>query len=745
MNTYDLALIQNSKYIDMLFTYKSDEDFCIGDILMVNFGLGNKLVEGIVVYKNKSDVAKNTKTVISKLENTYSLNKSQVDTALFIRNEYICSYYEAFKLFTSPSGYTKLSENYSLNIDVVDKEKLKDLVQSTRKNAKNKLKFLNILSEYESISQIAIEEMLAIKVAKYIEELSNLNIINTSKVKVFTRNNFLKDKKKDIKLNSEQEYVLNAIKQIYEKDENKSVLLHGITGSGKTQVYIQIIKHMISLGKTAIILVPEISLTMQTISRFASEFDEDLAIIHSNLTKREKFEQWLKIKNKVSKIVIGARSALFSPVEDLGTIIIDECHDDAYKSEQSPKYDSIELADYIAKQNNALLILATATPSITQYHMAISQKKYHLFKLLNRANNKPLPKVIIVNMLEEMKNGNRFEISKKLEVEMKKVLTKKNQVILFLNKRGYSNQLTCDNCGYVPKCENCDISLTYHKLSNTYKCHYCNYEVNSFTLCPSCNEGHFMMLGTGTQKIESQVKILFPFANIFRMDKDVSKEKGMSEKILSDFKNTPSSVLIGTQMIGKGHDFPKVSLVGVINADQGINSPDYKAFERSYNIIEQVGGRAGRGLEEGMVFIQTYSYSNSILYYLKTHNYEDFYKDEIEKRQIFKYEPFGNIIRLIVSSQDDKSAFSSSMKIKDALNFYNKTKLCSKLKIYEPSPCIIKKIEKKYRYQIVIRSDNQTISTAKKMINYTLTAKRKIVLTSDNVSVSIDVNPDNML
>ncbi|MGP1411908.1 MAG: replication restart helicase PriA [Peptoanaerobacter stomatis] len=745
MNTYDLSLIQQSKYIDMLFTYKSDNDYNIGDIVIVPFGIGNKVIEGIIIYKNKSEVTNKTKEIISALEHTYSLTQKQIDTAIFIRDNYMCSYYEAFKLFTSPSKYTKLSEHYTINITLNDKEKLQELIKNTRKNAKNKLSFLNAIAQYENITKPVLEEMLDIKTNSYINELEQLNIITTSKLTVFSKNKFTKNKKQDIKLNAEQATIFNSIKNIYDTEPNKSVLLHGITGSGKTQVYIEIIKYLLSKQKTAIILVPEISLTIQTISRFSNEFDEDIAIIHSNLTKREKFEQWLKIKNKISKIVIGARSALFSPLEDIGVIIIDECHDEAYKSEQSPKYDTIEVANKIAKQNDALLILATATPSITQYYEASKLKKYHLFKLLNRANNKPLPQVVIVNMLEEMKNGNNLDLSKTLQLEMKRELAKGNSIILFLNKRGYSNQLTCDNCGYVPKCENCDISLTYHKTTHSYKCHYCGYEVSAFSSCPKCNEGHFMMLGTGTQKIENQVKQLFPSANIFRMDKDTSKEKGMSEKILTDFRNTSQSVLIGTQMIGKGHDFPKVSLVGVINADQGINSPDYKALERSYNIIEQVGGRAGRGSDDGTVIIQTFSHSNSLLFFLKNHNYDAFYQDELEKRQIFRYEPFGNLIRITVSSIDEKTAFSSAIKVKEALTFYNNTKLSTKLKIYDVSPCLITRIEQKYRYQIVLRSDNETLSTAKKMINYTLTAKRKIVLSSDNVSVSIDVNPDNML
>lgn len=741
MNTYDLSLMQNSKYIDNLYTYKSEEEFDIGDIVLVDFGMGKKIVEGIVVRKNHSPLNPKTKEIISGLENTYSLNKIQVDTAIFIRQNYMSTYYESFKLFTSPSNYTKLSENFDLIIKVKNEEKLEDIIQSTRKNAKTKLSFLKALQTYPIIEKSILSQMLDVKVDKYINELEEEDVITVKKVRIYAKNNFVKEEIEEIALNEEQSYVYN---KILEQREKKPILLHGVTGSGKTKVYINLVKEILKKGKNAVILVPEISLTMQTIKRFVDEFDEDIAVIHSNLTKREKFEQWLKIKSKVSKIVIGARSALFSPLEDIGIIIIDECHDDAYRSEMSPKYDTIEVADFIAQKYDAHLILASATPSISQFYRA-KEGSYYIFSLKKRANEKPLPRVEIVNMLEDMKSGNKLELSTKLQLEMKRELAKGNQVILFLNKRGYSNQLTCDNCGYVPKCENCDISLTYHKTTNSYKCHYCNFETIAFRTCPKCHDGNFIYMGSGTQKIETQVKNLFPSAEVFRMDRDTTMQKGENEKILTKFRNTPRSVLIGTQMIGKGHDFPNVSLVGIINADQGIYAPDYKALERSYNILEQVGGRAGRGDEEGSVIIQTFSNTNSLLYYLKTHSYEDFYEDEIEKRKIFKYEPFGNIIRLIISSADDEQAQKTSYKIRDAIKFYNETRLNSALKIYEPSTCSITRIDNKFRYQIVIRVDNENLFKCKTMINYVLTQKRKVVLTNDSISVSVDVNPDNML
>lgn len=751
---YDVALDNKSRYVDALFTYKSDSDLKIGDVVLVPFGMANKETIAIVVREHDGEKAiPRLKSIIMKIENAQDLTQTDVQTALFIKDEYMCSYYDALRLFLPPSGYGKRHENYTVNIELAkDKnQEFEEYFAGVRKNAKNKLLFLNELKKNGSINQDEFEKKYKIKVKQYIEELDENKLINILKVPAYEKNIHLTGenatdakKSKTAILNPEQKKVYYDIISGYEKRDFTPVLLHGVTGSGKTAVYIEVVKYILSKGRRALILVPEISLTMQTINRFTDNFDEDIAVIHSGLTKRQRFDQWVKIKDGVSRIIIGARSALFSPIEDLGAVIIDECHDSSYKSEQSPKYDAVQLAQHIAEQKKALLILSSATPTISGYYYA-RQNRYRLLTIKNRANGLPLPSIEIVDMIAEMKTGNTTDISGRLREEMKTELAKGNQVLLFINKRGYSNNLTCDNCGHVKKCPDCDITLTYHKYDETLRCHYCGYVQRAEHTCEECGQGRYIMMTTGTQKVEIQVRSLFPSAKVFRLDKDTGNTKDNMYTILEDFRNENSAVLIGTQMIGKGHDFEKVTLVGIIDADRGMNSPAYNAYEKSFSTIEQVAGRAGRGDSVGRVIVQTYTKNNPIFYYIYKHDYENFYKDEIEKRKIYSYEPFGNLIAITVSCVNEVEAEKSAMRIKDALSFYNEKHLQAKLKVYNSQPCPVKKIDAKYRFRVVLRADNENLRTAKKMIDYTLTKKRKVVLTSDKVSVSVDVNPDNMI
>ncbi|TRW25554.1 primosomal protein N' [Criibacterium bergeronii] len=742
---YDLSLDNRSRYVDNLFSYKTEQTYNIGDVVLVPFGMANKTVAGVIIRQNTSLQPSNKiKSIISKLDDAQDLTAADVDIAQYIKDEYMCSYYDAIKLFMPPSGYSKKSENFVTIVELKDAIALKQQIAETRKNAKNKLIFFEKLLASGEINKEDFELEQGFKIKAYIDELVKLGIVELKKLEVFETSSWETKPHKKIILNQEQENAFDTIIDAYNNHDLTPVMLHGVTGSGKTAVYIEVVKYILSKGKTALILVPEISLTMQTIDRFTSSFEEDIAVIHSGLTKRQRFDQWIKIKKGVSKIIIGARSALFAPIDNLGVIIIDEFHDGSYKSEQSPKYDAIELAEYIAKVKNSMLILSSATPSIASYYKA-KQGIYKLATIKNRANNLPMPDVEIVDMLKEIKTGNSSDISRSLKEQMQIELAKGNQVLLFINKRGYSNNLTCDNCGDVIKCPNCDITLTYHKYDETLKCHYCGHTQRVAHTCESCHEGNYIMMNTGTQKIEIEVRSLFPKSKVFRLDKDTATNKESLYEILESFKNEPSSILIGTQMIGKGHDFPSVTLVGVIDADKGMNSPSYNALEKSFNIIEQVAGRSGRGEERGKVIIQTYAKNNPIFAYLSLHDYIAFYNDEIQKRQIYSYEPFGNIISVTVISENEDEARKSASMIKDALIFYNTNNLDGKLKVYNAEPALITKIDNKYRYKIIIRAENEILKKAKKMIDYTVSAKRKVVLTSDNVSVSIDVNPENMV
>ena len=451
-------------------------------------------------------------------------------------------------------------------------------------------------------------------------------------------------KTNELRLNIEQQ---DAYYRINEPGE---YLLHGITGSGKTEIYLQLIKRELEKGKTAIVLVPEISLTPQTIERFTSRFGkEKIAVLHSKLSNGERFDQWNKIKEGKAQIVIGARSAIFAPIKNLGIIIIDEEHDSSYQSESTPQYDSLEIARKIANEENIKLVLGSATPDTRTYKNAL-EGKIALIELTKRANNAKLPEVEIVDLRDELSNGNHNMISEKLKNEIQRNLENKNQTILFLNRRGFSNFIMCKTCGNVIKCKRCDISMTYHKDEHKLKCHYCGLEEHVPNKCPSCGSKELKYSGAGTQKLEEEVHKLFPNASTIRMDIDTVTKKHSHEDILTKFKEDKIDILIGTQMIVKGHDFPKVTLVGVISADNALNIGDYRASEITFQVLTQVAGRAGRGEQNGKVIIQTYNPDHYAIECAKEQDFKKFYQIESKIRKTLKYPPFCDIIVLDFSS-----------------------------------------------------------------------------------------------
>ena len=550
-----------------------------------------------------------------------------------------------------------------------------------------------------------------------------------------------------LKLTEEQEVASEKIKEKMEADEYKKFLLYGITGSGKTEIYLQLIQDAIKNEKTAIVLVPEISLTPQMLDRFISRFGkEKIAILHSKLSIGERYDEWNKIKQGQAKIVIGARSAIFAPVENLGIIIIDEEHDASYKSESNPKYDAKQVATYMAKQNNCPLLLGSATPDINTYYKANELKEIELLKLTKRANNSELPKVEIIDLKQELANGNRSMLSNELYALIEENLQKKRQTILFLNRRGYSTFIMCRNCGYTVKCKNCDISLTYHKYEKKLKCHYCGYEQELVSKCPECNSDKIRYFGTGTQKLEQEIQKQFPNASTIRMDVDTVTKKNSHENILNKFKNENINILIGTQMVVKGHHFPNVTLVGVIAADSSLNIDDYRANERTFQILTQVAGRAGREKLPGKVIIQTYNPDNFSIQCAKQQNYNKFYNTEILLREQLKYPPFCDIIVIGFSGISEAELQDIGKRTYIYLNqeikeLFDNGKLDkNNIKIFKPMPAPIDKIQNRFRYRIIIKAKMT------EEINEILNKYLKKVYQKDtkSVRISIDVNPNNM-
>ena len=503
-------------------------------------------------------------------------------------------------------------------------------------------------------------------------------------------------------------------------------LLYGVTGSGKTEVYIKLIDMVLKKGKTAIVLVPEISLTPQMVSRFQSVFGLKIAALHSALSDGEKYDEWRRIQRGEASIVIGARSAIFAPIDNIGIIIVDEEHSDSYKqSDSNPRYHAIDIAKIRAQYHNCPVLLGSATPTLEAYARA-KRGVYKLLSLPNRVNGKGLPDVKIVDMNKEIRRS-IGHFSSSLIDSMTEKLSRREQVILLLNRRGYASFVTCKNCGYTFKCPNCDITLTYHKTSNTMRCHYCGYGEKVYHRCPSCGDDGITDLGVGTQKIEEELLKIFPDKKVLRMDIDTTSRKGAHTKMIEAFKNHEYDILLGTQMVAKGLDFPDVTLVGVINADTTLNIPDFRSSEHTFSLLSQVAGRSGRSEKQGKVIIQTFNPSHYAIGYTKNHDYIGFYNQEMKIRKMLKYPPYYYICYIKISGRDADYIFRQAVKIKNSFD-----RNLNYTTILGPSPCNIFKVNNIYRYSIILKY--------KKEDNLYLVINKIISYYKDDRKVRIDVD-----
>lgn len=538
-----------------------------------------------------------------------------------------------------------------------------------------------------------------------------------------------------LKLTKEQTQSVEEITQYIKSQQFKVFLLHGITGSGKTEVYLQAIEVVLKVGKGAIVLVPEISLTPQTVERFKSRFGEEIAILHSKLSIGERYDQWCRIQSQEAKIVIGARSAIFAPLKNLGLIVIDEEHETTYKQyDATPRYHARDVAIMRAKFNNAVAILGSATPSLEAFYNT-SIGKSHYLHLPYRIDNRPLPKVEIIDMKEEYKIGNRSIFSSRLKEAIKDRLNRQEQVIIFLNRRGFATFIQCYDCGATLRCPNCEITLTYHFVDKMLKCHYCNFQKSAPQLCPKCKGTQIRYFGAGTQKVEDELQRLFPKARISRMDLDTTTPKMAHDSILSSFKAHGIDILVGTQMIAKGLDFPNVTLVGVVLADVGLNLPDFRASERTFSLLTQVAGRAGRGDVPGLVIIQTYNPNHTSIQAAKTQNYIAFYSQEITFRKELNYPPFTHLLNIIIKGKEEEEVTKLAQDIGINLHIAN----CDKtILILGPAPCPLTKIKEEYRWQILLKGNPKNLrQLLKSSLNHTSIPK--------HLKVNIDVDPIGML
>ncbi|GAF66126.1 primosome assembly protein PriA [Bacillus sp. TS-2] len=538
---------------------------------------------------------------------------------------------------------------------------------------------------------------------------------------------------KPLKLTEMQENSLLPILEAIEQTKHETFLLHGVTGSGKTEIYLQAIAEVIEKGKQAIMLVPEISLTPQMVQRFKGRFGEWVAVLHSGLSVGEKYDEWRKIERQEVKVVVGARSAIFAPFNNIGVIIIDEEHETSYKQEDHPKYHAREVAKYRAQTYQCPVILGSATPSLESYARA-KKGVYTLLKLNERVKNQPLPKVEMIDMREELRNGNRSMFSQVLMEEMKIRLQKKEQMVLFLNRRGHSTFVMCRDCGHVEMCEHCDVSLTYHRNQNRLKCHYCGNEHIMPNTCSSCGSEHIRFFGSGTQKVEEELTKVLPEAKVIRMDVDTTSKKGSHQKLLEAFERKEADILLGTQMIAKGLDFPAITLVGVLSADSMLHLPDFRSAERTFQLLEQVSGRAGRHELPGQVVIQSYNpehYSNELV---QTHDYEKFFEIEMGQRKQVGYPPYYFMVLINISHTELTQVISTSEKIVEIL----KRELSSTTIILGPVVSPLAKIKDRYRYQCLIKYKNEP-----KLMNVLHTIQEHFMNKSNSghLQVQIDLNP----
>lgn len=538
-----------------------------------------------------------------------------------------------------------------------------------------------------------------------------------------------------LQVTDEQAEVMDALMK--DKDNPTTFLLHGVTGSGKTEVYLQMIQDVISRGKEAIVLVPEISLTPQINSRFKSRFGDLVAVMHSGLSAGEKYDEWRKVQRGEVKVVVGARSAVFAPFTNLGVIILDEEHESTYKQDDTPRYHARDIAIWRSHYYSCPVILGSATPSLESYARA-SKGVYKLLTMKERANHHPLPAVHIVDMREELKNGNRSMFSVDLAEAVRKRLDRNEQIVLFLNKRGYSSFVLCRDCGTTVQCPNCDISLTYHRASEVLRCHYCGHEERVPISCPECNSEHIRFFGTGTQKAEEEIAKLFPGSRVLRMDVDTTRNKGAHEAILKDFGEGNADILLGTQMIAKGLDFPNITLVGVLTADTTLNLSDFRAGEKTFQLMTQVSGRAGRHDKPGEVFIQTYSPDHYAIQFAKNHSYEPFYRQEMIVRKQYEYPPFYYLTLIQFSHEDLLSVSDYAAKTVDWLRH----RLSDQSAVIGPTAAAISRVNNRYRYQCLIKY--------KKEIGLTETLQQLIKMyrtewLKTGLYMSIDMDPSTIM
>lgn len=668
-----------NKNIDKVFTYKipSNLNVKIGERVLVPFGRMN--LEGFVVEINDNKPDYDIKEINSLIDDEPVLNEEMLELGKYICKKTLCTLSSSYQTMLPKALKAKNGSKVNIKYETyiaIDKDinldgKRKEIYDLVKKNGKVLKRDLNNISTYIT------KDLIKSGILKETQE--EINRLKDGKIKEYPK----------VILNEEQQ---KAVDIITNSKGFKPYLLHGVTGSGKTEVYMHIIDEVLKEKKEVIVLVPEISLTPQLTSIFKSRFKGNVAILHSRLSDGEKYDEWRKIRNKSVSIVVGARSAIFAPLTNIGLIVVDEEHSSSYHQENMPTYNAIDIALKRGKTHNAKVVLGSATPSIESYTRA-KLNIYELIELKNRVN-KQMPIVELVDMCKEFKKGNRI-ISSVLKDKINEKLKNNEQIIILLNRRGYTTSLVCSDCAETIKCPNCDIPLVLHKTNNKLQCHYCNHEENIVTICPKCKSKNLKSFGFGTEKLEETIKNMFD-ARVIRMDVDTTSRKGAHEKIIESFENHEYDILIGTQMIAKGLDFNNVTLVGVINGDASLNIPDFRSGERTFELLNQVSGRSGRSFKKGEVIIQGFNIDHYSIRLAASNDYKSFYDIEMKMRKKLNYPPYCDILLIKIMDKNIDNCFREGEKIANYLKQ-------SDITILGPSAALIPKINNVYCVQIIIK------------------------------------------
>lgn len=709
--------INVDKTFDYIVPFEYIENIKIGMRVKVPFA--SRELEGFVLdLVNSTDDNYELKEIISIVDTEPILNNELLHLGQFMSKKYFSTLISCYQTMLPKALKAQ-------NKTTINKKMIKYVELCSNSFPKLKPNQEKIVEYLRINGKVKKEEVNKISVSGVNTLIKNGIIIESliEEYRLVTKD--INKEKETFKLTVEQQEAKN---KILSQTQSSVFLLHGVTGSGKTVVYMEIVEEMLNRGKDSIFLVPEISLTPQMVYHFKSRFGDEVAVLHSRLSEGEKYDEYRKIVEGKVHIVVGARSAVFAPFKNLGAIIIDEEHTTSYKQDNNPKYSAIEIAIERAKNNNAIVILGSATPSLETYARSI-KGLYTLVELKHRVNTNNLPLVEIVDMSKEKHRGSIF--SSRLITEVNKRLEEHEQIILLLNRRGYSSFVTCSNCGYTAKCPHCDITLTYHKTSNTLRCHYCGYADKMNDICPSCGEKAIKTLGTGTEKVEEEIKKVFN-ARVVRMDLDTTSKKGSHEKIITAFKNHEYDILLGTQMIAKGLDFSNVTLVGVINADTSLMIPNYRSNEYTFQLLMQTAGRSGRGEKNGSVIIQTFNPEHYAITLASKHDYIDFFKQEMEVRRKLSYPPYYYLIYIKVIGKDYNKISIESNKIASIL-----TRELKNSKILGPTTCSVFKLNGLFRFGIIIKykKEEKMEEVLQSLVNH--------YKGNQTVKVDIDVNPNN--